>query len=325
MLIFYILLLVPAVLAYEDNATNVGVYANHNSACNLNHESNNMLCINKEFESVIQYHDVKSIAMCPYHYCVTFYNDPNKLACTGYVYLKMDTTDIGHINPLTPNISNEGFTGNPSEDYIPIGTSFEGYNIAIDRFEQSVETTFSGEIDKVLCEDQTITCVTLTDGKQECFGGVGLVFHSTLESLLLGLVVPFSMSFVVYIILGSFKCACASNACITTLLVPLFVAICCMLILFVASDFIVKIFGFLFASLVGIAFGKVGSDICYSIIYRFGKKVHTENDNGEDVRFVIEGDEDDDSIEDVQTDQIDADIKRRTRVNSDGVTEIELT
>jgi hypothetical protein len=252
---------------YEDNSTNVGVYVNHLSACNLNHATGNMLCLNSMFESVIQYHDVRDAVFCPYHYCVLFRGDSKKVTCTGYVYLKMSGTMDEYLNPLTPNASNVKFTGNPDDDFVKVGTSLLNYNILIDRFEQSVETSVVNDIAKVTCMKPYSTCLEYVDGTDDlCFGAKGVVFHGILESALLGLVVPGLMAFVMYVVAGGLYKDCLIHPCFTVISIPLLVTICCMLILFVASDFIVKIYPFLFASIFGIILGFLCARALYSAL-----------------------------------------------------------
>lgn len=280
-LVFVLLIATCNGSSYEDNTTHVGVYANHISSCNLNHRTGNMLCINRDYESVIQYHDVSSATFCPYHYCVTFNGIPDKLACTGYVYLKMSGGMDEEINPLTPNKSNTKFTGNPEEDYIDIGYMFEGYNLLIDRFEQSVETIMDGPIVNVQCEEPETTCVSLGDGAVTCFGGVGLTYHDFVSSVMLGVIIPGAMSFVCYLLLANVNHKCAQNGCITKITVPVFVEVCCMFILFVASDFIVRVFPFLFSSILGIVAGNVLCEMVVNCFLswkgRWSKRVDTEN------------------------------------------------
>lgn len=314
---------------YEDNQTNVGVYANHISSCNLNHYNGNMLCINRDYESVIQYHDVASATFCPYHYCVTFRTTPEKLACTGYVYVQMSGTMSDEINPLTPNKSNTHFTGNPDDDYINVGYMFEGFNVLIDRFEQSVETDMGLPIVDIQCEEPQTTCVSLADGTLSCFGGKGLVYHDFITSAILGIVVPGAMSFVCYMILENVKYKCAKNWCVTKLFTPILIEVCCMLILFVASDFIVKVLPFLLASLLGILFGNLTCELvvtCFIIWKRqltgrvqseygsgsssSGMLKNSNSDKQKQRHFEIGGADDDD--DDNQDD------------SDDGMTEIEL-
>lgn len=265
--------------SYENNKTNVGVYANHISSCNLDHKFGDMLCINRDYESVIQYHDVKAAVFCPYHYCVTFRTEENKLACTGYSYLKMSGSMSEYINPLSPNNSALEFSGEGDAENVKVGVMFEGYNVLIDYFRQSIETYFGGQdsgqvIVDVKCDDgdgsKLVTCVYFSNGKSECFGAKDVVFYDFITSLVLGVVVPGSLSFACYIILWVLgnKYSCAKNGCITVLLTPIIVEVCCLLILFVAADFIVKVFPFLIASLVGIWIGKGLTDMltgCFSV------------------------------------------------------------
>jgi hypothetical protein len=264
-----VLVLVNAVAAYEDNETNVGVYSNHISSCNWNHNTDNMICINRDFESVIQFHGVALATFCPYHYCVTFENEVGKIACTGYVFSKisagMGDGDSAAINPLTPDLSNDRFTGNPTDDYVNLRTSFEGNNIFIDRFEQSVETYFGDDIVEVQCKEPLTTCVSVAGGETTCFGGDGLTFHTFTESVVLGFFVPMSMAILIYLSLACVKwrcrLGCAYNSCVTMVAVPLTVEVLCALILFVAPDFIVKVGAFITASVIGIVAGKLIVDV----------------------------------------------------------------
>lgn len=252
---------------YEDNSTNVGVYVNHISACNLNHDTGNMLCLNRMFESVIQYHDVRDTAFCPFHYCVLFGGERNKVTCTGYVYLKMSGSMDEYLNPLTPNKDNEKFTGDPKNDYVKVGTAFLNYNVLIDRFEQSVETSVDSEIQKVTCAEPYSTCLEYSDGSNPtCFGAQEVVFHTMVESALLGLVVPGSLAFLMYALSGAFYKSCLTNPCFSVITIPLLVAICCVLILFVGSDFIVKVFPFLFASIFGVILGFLCTKSMYGAL-----------------------------------------------------------
>lgn len=266
--------------SYENNKTNVGVYANHISSCNLDHKFGDMLCINRDYESVIQYHDVRAATFCPYHYCVTFRLSENKLACTGYSYLKMSGSMSEHINPLSPNDTALAFSGEGDAKNIKIGSSFQGYNILIDYFRQSVETEFENSIVDVQCSEPLTTCVYMVDGSKNCFGATDINFFSFMTSIVLGIVVPGSLSFACYIILWvtSKKYKCASNGCVVTITTPIVVEVCCMLILFVAADFIVKVWPFLLASIIGIWVGKL---LCDMISGCFGAWQSRVGDNGD--------------------------------------------
>jgi hypothetical protein len=165
---------------------------------------------------------------------------------------------------LTPNKNNEKFTGDPKNDYVGVGTAFLNYNVLIDRFEQSVETLGDSNIHKVVCLDPYSTCLEYTDGSKDlCFGAKDVIFHDMVESALLGLVVPGSLAFLMYAISGAFYKSCLTNPCFTVITIPLLVAICCVLILFVGSDFIVKMYPFLFASIFGIILGFLCTKTMY--------------------------------------------------------------
>lgn len=300
--------------SYEDNSTNVGVYVNHVSSCNLNHVSGNMLCINRDYESAIQYHDVKHVTFCPYQYCVIFKTNNKQITCTGYVYLKMSGSMNEYLNPLTPNITNENFTGDPNNDYIKIGTAFLGYNILVDRFEQSVQTDVNIPIRTVRCMDPYSTCIDYADGSEECFGAKGLEFHGFLESTVFGFFIPGTLAFAIYIIAGGLYKNCIRNPCFTIITIPSIVVVCCSLILFVASDFIVKVFPFIIASLFGIIGGFLSSKVVFAAIDVRERK--------SGVRVTNDGDESAGMLEKNNVNQSDSNFKIE---DDDGeLTEIEL-
>jgi hypothetical protein len=279
----------------ENNETNVAVYVNHLSSCNLNHNTGNMLCINQDYNTVIQYHDVKQVAMCPYHYCVLFNGDV-EYSCTGYVLTliggKMDT----HLNPLTPNTSFVGFTGNPNDDHIEVGHSFLGYNILINYFEQNVVNHSPVPIDSVECMDPYSTRVRYQDGSFDVFGAHGIVFRGMVESLLLGVVIHSSIAFTMYLFTFSF-CKCGrNNICIDLFLVPLVTFLSCYMILFVAKRFVIKVLEFIISSIFGILFGFIPASIFFNSIVYCRKKNAVKNrvDIEESRQFVIDTDDDDD-------------------------------
>ena len=304
--------------SYENNKTNVGVYANHISSCNLDHKMGDMLCINRDYESVIQYHDVSNVVFCPYHYCVTFRTEKNKLICTGYSYLEMSGSMSDIINPLSQNNSALALAGEGDVTNIKVGKSYEGYNILIDYFRPSVETMFDASefIVDVTCgesDSEMVTCAYLSDGSEHCFGATDITFNDFIPSIVLGVAVPGSLSLACYLILWalSTKWSWATNGCITTMLTPIIVEVICMVILFVGAGFIVKVLPFLIASLVGIWIGKVLCDIItgcfgawkskmvgkvddeYGAGERTGMLRNSNSDKGNS-RFVISDDNDDD-------------------------------
>ena len=308
-LIFYYIAFAVNGAAYENNKTNIGVYANRISSCNLDHKMGDMLCINRDYESFIQYHDVNNVVFCPYHYCVTFKTEKNKLACTGYSYLKMSGSMSDIINPLSPNNSALTF-GEAVVENKKVGKSFEGYNILIDFFRQTVETYFpSGtNIVDVICEKKMTTCVYLSDGTESCFGALNLIFHDFLPSIFLGMVVPGSLSLVCFLILRSLSSKgflYAKNGCVISILTPIMVEIFCMIILFVGADFIVKILPFLVASLIGIWIGKVLCDITTTGCFGFPWHTKVENEYG---RGECDGMlDDDDAMTEIELGTIDDD------------------
>lgn len=282
----------------ENNETNVGVFVNHLSSCNLNHVTGNMLCINQDFNTVIQYHDVKQVAMCPYHYCVLFNNEV-EYSCTGYVLTLIGGKMDHHLNPLTPNNSLVGFTGNPDDDHVVVGTMFLGFNVLINFFEQDVDNHVTNPIDSIKCMDPYSTHISYKDGSEEMFGAYDIKFRGMIPSLLIGVVIHCSISFTLYIFTFSFiKCGRDStfmNLCLN----PLITFLCCILILFVAEDFVVKVYPFIISSIFGIVIGYILASILFnSILYCRRKKKSFDDvriQNEEQTRFVISEDNDDDT------------------------------
>lgn len=281
----------------ENNETNVKVYVNHLSSCNLNHGTGNMLCINQDFNTVIQYHDVKQVAMCPYHYCVLF-NSKQQYSCTGYVLTliggKMDT----HLNPLSPNNSLVSFTGNPDDDHVDVGRTFLGYNVLINFFEQNVDNRVTEKsITTVECIEPYSTHVAYADGSSDIFGAYDVVFRGSVESLLLGVIIHNSIAFTLYIFTMSF-CRCGKdNTCVNLFVIPLVTFLSCYMILFVAKNFVVKIFEFTISSIFGVVMGYILASILFSSILYCRRKRGTV-DIEEAKQFVIGDDGDDDTDDD---------------------------
>lgn len=283
----------------ENNETNVKVFVNHLSSCNLNHLTGNMLCINQDFNTVIQYHDVKQVAMCPYHYCVLF-NGGMEYSCTGYILTliggKMDT----HLNPLTPNVTFIGFTGNPEDDHVEIGTMFLGYNVLINFFEQDVDNHASKPISEIRCMDPYSTHIEYQDGSIEMFGAYEIVFRGTIPSLLIGVLIHCSIAYVMYMFTMSF-CKCGKDStCVNLCFVPLITFLSCFMILFVAEKFVVKVYPFVISSIFGIIIGYILASITFNSIMYCRRRGAKLSDNGridveESTQFVISNDNDEDT------------------------------
>jgi hypothetical protein len=280
----------------ENNETNVGVYVNHLSSCNLNHGTGNMLCINQDFNTVIQYHDVTDVAMCPYHYCVLF-KGRTQYSCTGYV-LKLIGGKMNHyLNPLTPNISYVGFTGNPDDDVVNIGTTFLGYNVLVELFEQNVDNYSEKPIKSIKCMDPFSTHVYYEDGDSEMFGAHDIIFRGMIPSLLIGIVIHCAIAFMLYLVFFSFG---KDNTCVNLCFVPTITFLSCFLILFVAEEFVVKIYTFIISSIFGVIIGYTLASIIFNSIIYCKRRRQGANDGGrvdveETKQFVIGSSEDDDT------------------------------
>jgi hypothetical protein len=317
--IFLILLVTAAVSCnasvFENNDTNIGVFVNHLSSCNLNHDNGNMICINQDYNTIIQYHNVNQVAMCPYHYCVLF-EGSYQYSCTGYILTLIGGAMDKHLNPLTPNTSYVGFTGNPDDDHISVGYTFLGYNVLIDYFEQNVNNFSPKIINKISCMEPYSTHILYGDGSEETFGGVGIIFRNTVESLNLGVLIHTLIAFIMYMFILSF-CKIKNVMCINLFAIPLITFVSCYLILFVAEDFVVKIFPFTISSIIGVVIGYMLSSILFnSILFWRNMKQNVKVDAEETAQFVI-GTDDDIDIE--EEEEVAAGSN-----NENGMTEIEL-
>jgi hypothetical protein len=226
------------------NDTVVDVYVNQISSCSLNTETRNMFCIHRAYQDVVEYHEVRDVAMCENHYCVTFSDNMSRMVCSGYVYLLVDGMMDDYRNPLTqfPHT----FKGKTRQ----VKTSLNGYNIRIDRFDENVETIYQDNIDSVVCHGKYATHVSLSEYKSYAFGLLDITYRSDFESFVLGIVVCGSIALVLYICLACTKCfdSFFSNIFV----VPILVMGLFYVILFVAKHFIVKIGSFGFGTVIGI-------------------------------------------------------------------------
>jgi hypothetical protein len=300
---------------FENNENNIGVFVNKVSSCNLNHDTNNILCINREYETVIQYHRARDITMCDYHYCITFKDDLQKYTCTGYVWLLIGGMMDTYINPLTSNKHNTMFTGNKSRDFTKIGTAYDGYNVLTDRFEQNVENAESQPVEKVKCDGVHGTCVIFYDGTEKCFGGQGYVFHNEFHSLLLGIVVPGAIGLILY----GVTTPCRSSVIVSVVIVPLINFLCSFMILFKAENFIVKVYIFLLASVCGIILSYLTVHFVVLCFRRLrGNPQRVNFDEAEKQQFVIgsDGGDDDDGSSggDIENDGGDDDDNKMTEI-----------
>lgn len=227
------------------NDTVVDVYVNQISSCSLNTETRNMFCIHRAYQDVVEYHNVRDVAMCENHYCVTFSDNMSRMVCSGYVYLLMDGMMNDYKNPLSQ--FPHAFKGKTRS----IKTTLNGYNIRIDRFDENVETTYqNNSIDSVVCRNKYATQLLLSDYTTQTFGLMHIKYRNDFESFVLGVVVCGPIAITMYISLAVTKCfdSFFSNVFV----IPLLVMVICYVILFVAKHFIVKIVSFGFGTVMGI-------------------------------------------------------------------------
>jgi hypothetical protein len=282
----------------DNNLTNIGVYLNKIASCNYNSLTGNLLCASQEFETLIQYHNVKHVKMCDYHYCVRFLDEQNVISCSGYLLKLIGGNMDTFLNPLTPNEQNIDFVGDKA-NVKKIGKAFMGYNILIDSFIQNIQTTFEKNIESIECEQPHTTCIQF-EGQNDkvCFGSEGYKFHDSLSSLMFGLLIPGIISFSLYIFnyLLCWKNV-SHNYFIIFIVIPTIVILISFLILFQAEKFIVKTHVFMLGSVFGIILGHLLSQLINSC--RKKKKLvrYNEEENvalkSEKQTFSISEDDDD--------------------------------
>lgn len=273
--------------SFENNETNIGVFVNHLSSCNFNHDTGNVMCINQDYNTVIQYHDVNQIAMCPYHYCILF-EGKQEYSCTGYILTLIGGTMDKHLNPLSPDMSYVGFTGNPEDDHVSVGYTFLGYNILIDYFEQNVDNVSNKIIKSISCMEPYSTHIVYEDGTSDMFGAHEVIFRNIIQSLVIGSVIHTCIAFSLYIISLSL-CKCLNGIIVNMAFIPFVTFLSCYLILFVAEDFVVKVFPFTISSIIGIMMGYIMASSVYNVI-QYAKnrnKSSTVDTEEESTQFVI--------------------------------------
>ena len=257
-------LLHTAVSNTTESTGNITTRTNKLSTCSYNELTKNLLCYTQMYENLVQYHNVQSLAMCDYHYCIILVDSENRMSCSGYVLQFIGGDSSTFINPLSPNNQLIGFSAN-SADIFKIGKSFLGYNIMIDSFNQNVETEFQNDIELIECIDPHAMCVSFKgENKTKCFGSYGLVFYDQTSSVLFGLLIPGVFSFVFYSIIGM-TCTkpgfSIKRALINTIILPIIVVASSILVIFKAEKLIVQTNSFIEGTILGILFGYVLSEL----------------------------------------------------------------
>lgn len=272
-------------ITFNSNNSDIEIFVNHLSSCNYNKETKNMVCVSLNYNTIVQFHNVKDVAMCDYHYCILYDNQVD-YSCSGYTYTLIGGSMQTHINPLSVNVSNVGII---SEERIPIGTLFLGYNIIIDYFVQNVVNLNSSEyIKSISCGDKYSTKINYLDNTSIEFGANNIVFHGTFESLILGSLIHSAFACFIYLILFCFSKS--TNYMLNFMVVPIMTIMLCYLILFVAERFIVKVFAFVLSSLCGILVGYLMAQTIYTVSSKFFRDKETSKVTDENTKFTIDDD-----------------------------------
>lgn len=249
----------------------VEVVGNEIVSCNLNTDTGNMLCANRGYDTIIQYHNVRQLMMCEYHYCVTFTDDEDVLTCSGYVYKSNAVGSSKLYNPLTPWGSDSDSSTRADGTVVELGTPFNGYNILVDLFENAVHSDFSTEVSNISCFEKYSTCVTFSNGSETCFGPLEITFLNWIQSSLVGVAMMGSIAF-----FYSFGGICISerlvkNPCAIVVLIPFLVCCCSFLILFVGESVIVQVSSFILFSTYGIALAYLLASPFVSLVGKLRK------------------------------------------------------
>jgi hypothetical protein len=241
----------------EDNRTHVGVYVNHISSCNFNHNTLEVICVNDARDALVQYNNVDSIAMCDYHFCVTFRSDTRKVVCSGYTW----THGSHEYNPLvTPAADTYG-----TLDAVPVNDWFLGYNIKVDSFVQNLASHYDGPVQSVICGPEPYsTCVTVnvngTD-VEACAGMLGVRLTDEVHSLILGINLLALISGLQYVPMRYLWSALRYSTVFNMIVVPTLSVVLGVLLLVASQNFVVKMAMFIIGAFLGVAAGYMLSEI----------------------------------------------------------------
>jgi hypothetical protein len=251
----------------EDNKTHVGVYVNHISSCNFNHNTLEVICVNDAHDTLIQYSNVKAIAMCDYHYCMRFHGDDHKVICTGYTW----THGRHAYNPLTtPDASATSTTSNSTElrsafEAVDVGDWFLGWNIQVDQFVQNYASLYDNEVKAVVCGPEPYTTCVVTESNgtdvKSCAGMVGVTLRDQVGSLFLGVNLLALISGVQYVPLRYLFPVLRESLVFNMVVVPCFSVVLSMVLLVVAQNFVVKMAMFLIGAFLGVTGGYILSEV----------------------------------------------------------------
>lgn len=236
---------------------------NHVAACTR--DNTDMLCTTRDYDMNTQYHHIRNVSFCDYHYCVTTSESEHELVCSGYVYT---INGLRLINPLTPNETLSIFAKN-TDNYVYIDTIFRAYNVLLDSYRQNVKSTFKKPIENVYCpaDNGYATCVEFNDGTKQCFGATYLKFFNLIESVAIGFGIQSSIAIAFYIIVQSIKLKPIPKAFVDVFIVPLLVLITAIIIVYRTEKIVVKIFLYILGAFIGVVFANISTNCIFNRCY----------------------------------------------------------
>lgn len=301
-----LLFLIPVVLAnptiIEEEKTHVGAYVNSISACNFNHNTIEVICVNKDSNNLVQYNGVKELVMCDYSYCVRVDTMPNSIICSGYVWSQVSNI----YNPLLPGAGQVGDARHDLQGYqlLEDGSWFLGYNIKTDSFVQNVVTTYNGTLQEAFCgvEPNTMCIKHSQNGvtTKHCSGMVGVSLVDQFTSFLIGFFCTVAFSSVLYT-LARYTFSALRESTVFNLLVSPAVSLAFgIYVLLAAKNIAVKMNVYSIGIILGVAAGYIISELLLRLFDVFkrrstvnGSVAESESMVNKEGSFVIEEEEED--------------------------------
>jgi hypothetical protein len=227
----------------DNGSPNLSVSMTYISSCMLNTDTANAVCMIRGSVGITQYHDVRSMVGCEYHYCMTFREDRLKLVCGGFVWTNAaGTSSTSPLSPAGTHVRNDSMS-------VTVDEQFDGYNVGVSYLERGVTTWFGRAIESVTCEGPHGTCVYLQDATKICFGyGSDDKFYGDLISFELGAGVNLALTVPIYLV-ARFCFARAFRYNVFRFgFLPLVCFLVTLSVMFFSTGLIVKVYPFLIGS-----------------------------------------------------------------------------
>jgi len=320
----------------ENNRTNTGVYVNHTSSCNFNHNTLEVICVNSEQETLVQYNNVNRLAMCEFHFCLTFRNNPTDVLCSGYQW----SHGKHFYDPLTTPLAANYSFDYPGYQSIKVEEWFLGYNIMVDTFVQNKVSIYDGSIIHLNCGETGYTsCVSFVDTNgtehTSCGGLVDVNMRDPVGSFLLGINMLALISGFQYIPVRYLFTSLRESLVMNTLIIPCLSIVAAFVLVSITQSFLVKTAMYVIGAFVGTVVGYIFSEFALRLsvcMWGPGGSVGALEDLTESVRMLREKDDQpkfeisgDDSDEDVEIAGTGEGLDEISLADESDQTTIELT